>query len=752
MLNRLRPGAASIGKGFEKMSQPQWTDEFLDQKRQIGDKWYDQYIKDVLGESFLDDYQEIFSGWVKLQSDQISEGKRILSSLTGDADPSPDTKQAIDTLAGLQVEQYTRTTKWAMHLWPQRIHFHIQSARVTTVIACRALAHHELRHGLSAMECALTNGTLLVEEYDKLSDKIASSPDLKQQMSQENRLAYNRFLGVVETIHDNPGIFLWDQAFSKMQFESYPWGLNDNFTPVWCPPWVDGEKLKLGVEIWERHMSECLFLLFACSLPACYLDRRGIPMLYKTERLAKQEFIAERIYETGFFLNDVMKKDGLTVIQEPVAKRIAYLAVAAHKAHPDWRFHFGRYFVPEWHDSTGGVHSYKDALSDPEIKQEFDVLEKQDKSTWSYSAAELGAPSFNRLFRDSLEGVRDPSQDYLWDNCIWGPGFLVATKVRYFHAEMRYRALRTHPPYDVAEHGFPINQEDLAYTLLTFGYVIPAGLEKLGAVLTRAEKEGFLHCWRVVGHLMGIDDDLLTDDWDQAKALYEKIKGRLQGKSAGGEKLTGAVCTFITDLLPTWFPFRSAIPAVWIRDQLGADADDLFDPATQAASRNLPVRVCWALVKHVLFRCYFLSRSLFWDKFQYPRRVTDLILQFLGEALLTSWHQTFKRQRFSLTAHLEGFTPDAGVSAAEKQKRLDIRRKVFLLFLMGFCLMVIFHPIFWVGVASFVAWYISSADWLGTLAKAMLCLLILQQIGLNYIVRKLQRFLKELAFHTGSKF
>ena len=736
--------------GIEKMNHPHWTDEFLDQKRQIGDVEYDKYIRAILDQSYFEDYHEIFAGWVKSQSDQITEAKRILSSWTGDTRHSPETIRAIDSLGDLQIEQHAITDRWTMHLWPQDFHFHIQSARLATLNACKALANYEVRTALAAMESALTNGTILIENLDKLSADIHSNSDLNQQLSEKNRYAYNRFLQAVEAIRMNPGIFLWGHSFRKIQFESYPIGLNNNFRPAMCPLWVDEEKLKLGVQIWDRHMVECLLVLFAHSLPACYLDRKGIPMLYETHRLDRQEFLAQRIYETGFMLHDVMKKGGLVILQEQIAGRIAWLAVAVRKTHPDWRFQFGRYLEPEWHGPTGGIRSYSEVLADPAVKQEFEDLEKQGATAASYSPGDLGAQGHEQLFRNCLDGVQNPRQNYLLGRCLWGPGFLAATKIRYFHAEMRYRTLQADPPFNVSENGFPINQEDLAYTLLTFGYLIPKGMEHLGAVVSREKKEAILHCWRVVGYIMGIDEDLLTDDWDQAKALYEKIKNRQQGPSPNGMKLTGALCAFLTDQLPTWFPYRSVIPAVWIRDQLGADADDLFDPANKAASHNLAVRVCWAIVKHVFLRCYFLTRHM-WNHWQATQEATSLEIQFLGETLLTSLHQTFERQRFDLTAGLKGFTPYANVTAAEHEKRHDIRRKVVLWVLTGFGLMVIFHFIFWIGVAGYVVWEFSAIGWTGTLAKVMFGLLLLNQTSLSLIMRKLKRYLKTLTFDTGPK-
>ncbi len=737
---------------LEQKSHPPWTDDFLDQMRQVADKLYDIYIRDILDQSFIERYKGVFEDWVKLQTDQKAEVRRILNSFPERDDLTPIAIQATDALSKLQIQQHKSTDRWTLHLWPQDFHFHIQSARLATLNACKALANYELQTAHAAMKAAWTNGTLLVKNFDKLLAIVSSDPSLSGQMSEENRDAYNRFLQAVEAIRMNPGIYLWDRSFRKIQFEAYPRGLNINFSPVVCPTWIDEEKLKLGVKIWKRHMAECLLVLFAHSLPACYLDHKGIPMLYETHRLGKQEFLAERIYETGFFLHDVMKEDGLVVLEEPIAERIAWLAFAVHNAHPDWHFQFGRYLVPEWHDSNGSVHSYSEVLADPAIKDEFNTLAKQGKVPGSYSASELGTPNFEQLFRACLEGVRNPTANFLHGRCLWGPGFLATHKVRYFHAEMRYRALQAQPPFDVAKNGMPINQEDLAYTLLTFGYVIPVGLEKLGAIITRAEKEGFLHCWKIVGHLIGIKEELLTDDWDEAKELYEKIKNRQKGSSINGIRLTNAICTFITRQLPKWLPFRSAIPAVWIRDQLGADADDLFDEKTKAASRNLPVRICWAFVKHVLLRWYFVSRQLFWDKFQFSRRSTDIELKLLGEALLTSWHQTFKRQRFDLTAGLKGFKPDVETSTAEKKKRHQIRRKVFFWVLIGFGLVVIRHPIFWIGFVGFVAWHLASGGWGGALTKVMFWMLILDQVFLSYITRRLQRFLKQLAIKSGPQF
>ncbi len=65
--------------------------------------------------------------------------------------------------------------------------------------------------------------------------------------------------------------------------------------------------------------------------------------------------------------------------------------------------------------------------------------------------------------------------------------------------------------------GLPINQEDLTYTLLTFGLMIPEGLKKWGCPLDQDDCDAFLHTWLVVGSIMGIRNDLMPETYAQAQ-------------------------------------------------------------------------------------------------------------------------------------------------------------------------------------------------------------------------------------------
>ena len=74
--------------------------------------------------------------------------------------------------------------------------------------------------------------------------------------------------------------------------------------------------------------------------------------------------------------------------------------------------------------------------------------------------------------------------------------------------------------------GLPCNQEELAYTLLTFGYVFLRSMRQLGLGLPPSDEEAYLHCWNVVGHVLGIRRELLVDTMAQAEALLAQMQAR----------------------------------------------------------------------------------------------------------------------------------------------------------------------------------------------------------------------------------
>ncbi len=80
--------------------------------------------------------------------------------------------------------------------------------------------------------------------------------------------------------------------------------------------------------------------------------------------------------------------------------------------------------------------------------------------------------------------------------------------------------------WDVNAQGLPCNQEELAYTLLTFGYVVLRSLRKLGLGLAPADEEAYLHAWNVVGHVLGLQADLRVERMADAEILFTQLQAR----------------------------------------------------------------------------------------------------------------------------------------------------------------------------------------------------------------------------------
>ena len=74
--------------------------------------------------------------------------------------------------------------------------------------------------------------------------------------------------------------------------------------------------------------------------------------------------------------------------------------------------------------------------------------------------------------------------------------------------------------------GLPCNQEELAYTLLTFSYVFLRSMRKLGLALSPPDEEAYLHSWNVAGHMLGIERELMAETMEEAETLFARMQAR----------------------------------------------------------------------------------------------------------------------------------------------------------------------------------------------------------------------------------
>ena len=173
-----------------------------------------------------------------------------------------------------------------------------------------------------------------------------------------------------------------------------------------------------------------------------------------------------------------------------------------------------------------------------------------------------------------------------------GYGIRVVQKVRLMHAAVRHLIL-TPPPAITdqvpasfadtllaqrwpAERGTPVSQEDLAAVLLTFSHVMLRGWKHLGVDLSREEAAAYLHCWNVVGHVLGIRDELLARDVEDAAGLFEAIKRQRAAGTPDGRALTTSLISVCESFAGPSQILLRPIPRILMRGLLRPETCDML--------------------------------------------------------------------------------------------------------------------------------------------------------------------------------
>lgn len=456
-------------------------------------------------------------------------------------------------------------------------------------------------------------------DVDLMAERIIARTPFNPQ---SGRLGYHKLLGLADLLLKAPELLLLDHSRIGQAFKSFPQDECEYFDPLVVPDWVDEKRLKRASEIWDENMLAIIGVLYAASLPSCYLIAKGIPTLYDTGKLGEHRFIYQRIYETGLMLNAVMEPEGLKVFRDLPGK----------------------------------------------------------------------------------DGKRTPY--------VWGNGFIAARKVRLLHSAMRCMLLKPElmlPPdahrsevfsqssigaltqqirqkcYDANELGKPVNQEDLAYTLLTFGYAIPVGLRKWGCRLSDEDCEAFLHAWCLVGHIMGVRDDLLPEDFAEAERLYTIVKGRQARACPQGPKLTRALGGFLQDYLPPFL--KRDLPMMLIATQLKPDEMAMIRPDdTRTPPMWLRIAAWFGFLG---LRCYYVAKSLLVRKFPPLRVALGRSFAIAGEALIDSWRDGYDRRPFYIPGSVDEWPREVGMDDAMQEQVRTWRRSLFRTVIGGVVLVVL---------------------------------------------------------------
>jgi hypothetical protein len=156
-----------------------------------------------------------------------------------------------------------------------------------------------------------------------------------------------------------------------------------------------------------------------------------------------------------------------------------------------------------------------------------------------------------------------------------GTGVRTALRVRMMHAGVRFQI--GHYPGWNPEFDLPINQEDMAGTILSFSYNVLDGLGRLGFALSADEVDAYLHCWNVVGELIGIRPEMLAHRYDDARTLAARIAARQFAACAEGQLMARALVEMMQHELPG--NLFDPVPAMLIRYLLGDHGADILGVA-----------------------------------------------------------------------------------------------------------------------------------------------------------------------------
>jgi hypothetical protein len=155
----------------------------------------------------------------------------------------------------------------------------------------------------------------------------------------------------------------------------------------------------------------------------------------------------------------------------------------------------------------------------------------------------------------------------------------------------------------------PIDQLEMAFVLLTFSLVVLDGWRSLG-IYPRAEECGdYMLAWAAIGHLLGVEAELLAQcrTEQDARSLAQKIrplqKRRSKEAAEAGRLLSAALVVLLRErvisslpLTPpaSWFrPFMSSLPQSLIRRLVGGPtAHELWVEPAPVLSRIIH----WCLI------------------------------------------------------------------------------------------------------------------------------------------------------------
>jgi len=131
-----------------------------------------------------------------------------------------------------------------------------------------------------------------------------------------------------------------------------------------------------------------------------------------------------------------------------------------------------------------------------------------------------------------------------------GEAWRLTVHVRVMHAMVN---ASFEPTWDAQRWGLPINQTDLTSTLALFDATVLLGSRALGVRITKAESRAYMHLWRYVGYLLGVDSDFWVDsERERYRQAYHALRAQTGQTEAGVQLARAAVRIQLERDYPGW--------------------------------------------------------------------------------------------------------------------------------------------------------------------------------------------------------
>ncbi|MFJ2771421.1 oxygenase MpaB family protein [Streptomyces sp. NPDC087300] len=124
-----------------------------------------------------------------------------------------------------------------------------------------------------------------------------------------------------------------------------------------------------------------------------------------------------------------------------------------------------------------------------------------------------------------------------------------AQKVRLLHASIRHHLVRENR-WDTAALGTPICQEDMIGGQMFFSMLVLDSLHRLGIHMSTEGAEAYYYAWRVVGAMLGVDQDAVPKTLDEARHFLDLYMLRHMGPSEEGAHLTRQLIDLYEEVVP----------------------------------------------------------------------------------------------------------------------------------------------------------------------------------------------------------